>query len=339
LACPSPGPVATFPDALTGAQIANIRQDHDELKALFAEYCATNKALKQQIIGAVDKLYLRTLNHCITGFANVTTRQMLVHLYTTYCRLTPADVQNNHATMKQPYNPNKPIGTLFHQIEESIHVAGAVGASYTPSQIVAISYNFIFATGMFPAACRKWRRRVTNTRTWHNFKADFAAAHQDYRNSQLTSRQSGYQSSSNAANESDDTAFDIQGTVGAIANLATATPSDRSTVARLAESNAAQNAKIEQQAAQLTTVCMELATLRSELASSKAPTPLTIAPTLRLINDHANSCPTPTIAGHMATPFLAITLARVAPVPKKDIRGKPPGRTTSVPPKEEKPDK
>jgi hypothetical protein len=67
----NPGPAATIPDALT--QIANLRQDHDELKALFVEYYATDKALKQQIIGAVDKLYLRTLNHRITGYANVTT--------------------------------------------------------------------------------------------------------------------------------------------------------------------------------------------------------------------------------------------------------------------------
>jgi hypothetical protein len=265
----NPGPAATIPDALTGAQIANIRQDHDELKALFVEYYATDKALKQQIIGAVDKLYLRTLNHRITGFANVTTRQMLVHLYTTYGRLTPADVQNNDAAMKQPYNPNEPIETLFHQIEESIDVADAAGAAYTPSQIVAISYNLIFATGMFPEACREWRRRVTNTQTWHNFKADFAAAHQDYRDSQLTSRQSGYQSANNAATDADDTSFDIQGTVDAIANLATATASDRSTVAHLAETNASQNAKIEQQATQLTTARMELATLRSELARLK----------------------------------------------------------------------
>jgi hypothetical protein len=173
--------------------------------------------------------------------------------------------------MKQPYNPNKPIETLFHQIEESINVANAADVPYTPSQIVAISYNLIFATGMFPEACREWRCRVTNTRTWHNFKADFAAAHQDYRDSQLTSRQSGYQSSNNAATDSDDTAFDIQGTVDAIANLATATAtaSDRSIVARLAETNAAQNAKIEQQAAQLTTARIELATLRSKLAALK----------------------------------------------------------------------
>jgi hypothetical protein len=206
----NPGPTATFPGALTGAQIANIRQYHDELKALFIEYYATNKALKQQIIGAVNKLYLHTLNHHITGFANVTTRHMLVHLYTTHGRLTPADVQNNNAAMKQPYNPNEPIKTLFDQIKESIDIADAAGAPYTPSQIVSILYNLIFATGMFPEACRKWRRRVTNTRTWHNFKADFAAAHQDYRDSQLTLRQSGYQSSNNAATESDNTAFDIR---------------------------------------------------------------------------------------------------------------------------------
>jgi hypothetical protein len=71
-------------------------------------------------------------------------------------------------------------------------------------------------------------------------------------------RQSGYQSSNNAATESDNTAFGIQRTVDSIANFATATASDQSTVARLAEPNAAQNAKIEQQAAQLTTARMEL---------------------------------------------------------------------------------
>jgi hypothetical protein len=194
---------------------------------------------------------------------------MLVHLYTTYGRLTPANVQHNDAAMKQWYNPNEPIETLFHQIEESINVADAPGAAYTPSQLVALSYNLIFATGMFPEACRKWRRRVTNTRTWHNFKADFSASHQDYRDSQLTSRQSGYQSSNHAVTESDDTPFDIQGTADAIANLATATPSDRNTVDGLVKTNALQNAKIEQQASQLTTARMELATLKSEIAKLK----------------------------------------------------------------------
>jgi hypothetical protein len=69
----NPGQAATIPNALTGAKIANLRQYHYEQNALFIEYYTTDKALKQHIIGAVDKLYLRTLNHRITGLANVTT--------------------------------------------------------------------------------------------------------------------------------------------------------------------------------------------------------------------------------------------------------------------------
>jgi hypothetical protein len=42
----NPGPAATFPDALTGAQIANIRQDHDKLEALFVEYYASPSSSK-----------------------------------------------------------------------------------------------------------------------------------------------------------------------------------------------------------------------------------------------------------------------------------------------------
>jgi hypothetical protein len=57
----NPGPAATIPGALTGAQIANLHQDHNKLKALFVKYYATNKALKQQTIGAINKLYLPTL--------------------------------------------------------------------------------------------------------------------------------------------------------------------------------------------------------------------------------------------------------------------------------------
>jgi hypothetical protein len=60
-------------------------KNHDKENALFVEHYATKKALKQQIISSVDKVNPWTFNHRITGFANVTTQQMLVHhLYTTY---------------------------------------------------------------------------------------------------------------------------------------------------------------------------------------------------------------------------------------------------------------
>lgn len=96
---------------------------------LFVEYHATDKALKQLIIGSVDNLYLHILNHRIMGFANVTTWQMLVHLYNASTRLTPADVQDQDAAMKQPYNANKLIESLFYQIGKAINLVAAAAAA------------------------------------------------------------------------------------------------------------------------------------------------------------------------------------------------------------------
>jgi hypothetical protein len=57
---------------------------------------------------------------------------MLEHLYTTYGRLTPANIQANNTTTKQPYNANEPIKMLFYQIEDAIDLADAAGAAYSP---------------------------------------------------------------------------------------------------------------------------------------------------------------------------------------------------------------
>ena len=67
---------------------------------IFKGYKGTKKALKQQ---AVNAMYLRTLAHCITGFANVTTKQMLTHLYTSYGFLSLADLQANNIRVPVQY--------------------------------------------------------------------------------------------------------------------------------------------------------------------------------------------------------------------------------------------
>ena len=55
-------------------------------------------------------MYLQTLSHRVTGYANVTTRQLLVHLYATYGRLSPS---------------NLPIESFIDQIEDGVALADA----------------------------------------------------------------------------------------------------------------------------------------------------------------------------------------------------------------------
>ncbi len=64
-------------------------------------------------------MYLRTLCHQATGFANVTTHQILNHLYNNYGKLSPADLQDNDSKLRSTYDPNQPIETFLDQIEDA----------------------------------------------------------------------------------------------------------------------------------------------------------------------------------------------------------------------------
>ena len=271
----NPGTGPAIPIAATASQITALMRQHATNLQLFKEYNGTDKALKQQVIGAVNSMYLRALAHRITGFANVTTLTMLKHLYKNYGRLSPADLQDNDTRMRTKYDPNQPIEILFDQVEDSISLAAAGQAPYTPAQIVSIAYNLVFNTGLFPEACREWRRRTDNDKIWLNFKVDFTTAHQEWRDSQVTSNQVGYHNANATLELQQDTAI-------AIANLATATASDRSTVSNLSSTNSAltadlalANSKLQEAQATIATLTHQVTTLRGRNGHSnrRAPNP------------------------------------------------------------------
>ena len=265
----NPGTSPIIPANATTSVTSAITRRFTTEAAIFKEYHATDNALKQQVIGCVDSMYLRTLSNRVTGFANVTTRQILVHLYRTYGRLSPADLIANDAKMKSPYDANQPIESFIDQIEDGVALADAAAAPYTSAQIIAIAYNVLFSTGMFPDACRDWRRRPILEQTWATFKIDFALAHQELRDSQVTSNQAGYQQAANAAY--DTASYDIQQeTALAIANLATATASDRSTVANLTATNSSLSTKLNLANAKLIAVTAELAALQIATAAVRS---------------------------------------------------------------------
>jgi hypothetical protein len=238
-----PGTSPIIPANATTSVTSAITRCFTTEAAIFKEYHATDNALKQQVIGCVNSMYLRTLSNRVTGFANVTTRQILVHLYRTYGRLSPADLIANDAKMKSPYDTNQPIESFIDQIEDGVALADAAAAPYTSAQIIDIAYNVLFSTGMFPDACRDWQRCPILEQTWATFKINFALAHQELCDSQVTLNQAGYQQAANAAY--DTASYDIQQeTALAIANLATATASDRSTVANLTATNSSLSTKL-----------------------------------------------------------------------------------------------
>lgn len=222
----NPGPTAIVPPLSTAAVINEVHRQHDAAVALFNEYEATDKALKQQIVGAVEPMFLRTLRNKYTGYQQHSTRDILDHLYTTYANISASDLLANDTKMKTDINVNQPIELFFDQIEDAVDFAAAGKCPYTPEQVAAVAYQLVFKTGMFPDDAKTWKRRAPIDKTWTNFKTVFATAHQELRECQQTTGATSFHSANSAMTLQTET-------VDAIANLATATAADRASIATL----------------------------------------------------------------------------------------------------------
>jgi hypothetical protein len=229
---PGPVPPALLANA-TAAQIANNRDRYTDRLRVYRICNNVQNALKQQLLGAIDDMYVRTLRNTHTGYAGVSVLQILDHLYRTYGRLTPMAMTDNDKSFRAAYNPAEPFEMLIQQIEEAQIFASAGGQAYSPAQIVSNAYTIIFNTGMFIEACREWRRRPEPEKTWPNFKAHFAQAHTDLGELNHTTQAAGYHNANNVV------AHFVQETGDALANLATATAADRDMLRSLQATNEA----------------------------------------------------------------------------------------------------
>ncbi len=88
----NPGIVPTFPQNSSQRLQAEIRQDFDENRRVFNQFNNTDKALKQLLLSAIDDMFIKTLKKPISGYSNVTTKQLLNHLYERYGQLTPQEL-------------------------------------------------------------------------------------------------------------------------------------------------------------------------------------------------------------------------------------------------------
>jgi hypothetical protein len=58
------------------------------------------QALKKQIISIFELMYLDVSNDSMVGFANISARDMLDHLFSTYGNITAVDLEINFENMR-----------------------------------------------------------------------------------------------------------------------------------------------------------------------------------------------------------------------------------------------
>jgi hypothetical protein len=234
----------------TAAQLSAARHVWEEDVQTYRTCTSVQKALKKQIIGVFEPMYLEILNDNMVGYANISARDMLDHLFETYSDITLVNLEINFEHMCRAWDPQQPVETLFKQIQDCADYSEAGGVPIGPSHQINVGYATIFATGHFMSACRCWNEKPAAEKTWTHFKSHFAAAHRQHKQMQGETAAHAVFHSANAAMTQNEDQM-AEATIGALANLATATAADRGVVAALTQANSRLVKQLEETASEL----------------------------------------------------------------------------------------
>jgi hypothetical protein len=183
----------------TAAHISAARHIWEEEVQTYRTYNSVQQALKKQIINVFEPMYLDVLNDDMVGFANISARDMLDHLFTTYGNITAVDLENNFEHMRQAWDPQQPAESLFKQIQDFADYSEAGGFLIGHPQNINVGYAKMFATGHFISACRRWNENPLAEKTWAQFKAHFSADHRQHKQMQGESAATAGQHSVNSS--------------------------------------------------------------------------------------------------------------------------------------------
>eukprot|EP00957_Ditylum_brightwellii_P165287 12584465-Ditylum_brightwellii.AAC.1 len=95
-----------------------LQMQHKADLATFLTCYNANKALKNQLLIAVNNNYITTVKEEHIGYTNQSEGDILGHLYNTYGTISSTMLRKSAEYMRTPYDPSAPIEHLFKMIDE-----------------------------------------------------------------------------------------------------------------------------------------------------------------------------------------------------------------------------
>jgi hypothetical protein len=143
----------------TAAQISAAHHVWEEGVQTYQTFTSLQHALKKQIISVFEPMYLVILNDNMVGYANISARDMLDHLFRSYGNITVVDLEINFENMRRTWDPQQPVESLFKQIQYCADYSEGGGVIIGDPQQINVGFAKIFATGHLMSACRRWNEK------------------------------------------------------------------------------------------------------------------------------------------------------------------------------------
>ena len=190
----SPGQHPAIPDGTNAANTSAIIRRHTEDTQQWRELKNVSTALKNQLLSAVEDIYVRALRDHHVGYINQSIRNLLTHLFENYGNITQLELEDNDIKMRALWDPNSPFDCLIQQLEDGQDYTDDGGQPYTADQLLCIAYTLVFKTGLYFEDCKGWNAKPNNEKTWTTFKTHFHHAQHLLRDQLRTTKQAGFTS-------------------------------------------------------------------------------------------------------------------------------------------------
>jgi hypothetical protein len=95
----APGRAPATSDGMA-AQLSAARHVWEEDVQTYRTWTSVEQALKKQIIGVFEPMYLEIFNENLVGYTNISARDMLDHLFETYGNITSVNLEINFEHMR-----------------------------------------------------------------------------------------------------------------------------------------------------------------------------------------------------------------------------------------------
>ena len=104
-----PGQYPTIPAGTNAANTSAIICHHTEDLRQWRECKNVITALKNQLLSAIDNIYVRALKDCHVGYMNKPNHAILHDLFENYGNITPLELEDNDTKMRSKWGPQQSL--------------------------------------------------------------------------------------------------------------------------------------------------------------------------------------------------------------------------------------
>jgi hypothetical protein len=161
-----------------------------------ADYIAIESALRNQILAAIDELYISELEADDVGYGDYSPKEIIEYITRKYDKIKYDDLQANREKLDAKWDFNDPIQTLWKRIDECKKFSKAGGQELDDMTVMQATFKILQKTGIFETHCIIWKQKPERTWTLEDFKEYFEEANES-RNT-ATAKEVGYHGANKA---------------------------------------------------------------------------------------------------------------------------------------------